>query len=664
MTKNPLQSHLPSLATIIVMLSLALSHTNSTAKPQQGLKPSQVYGYLYCHMSRNGEWTAFALSRDGENWHDLNHGREVYDTRKLSAIEHGARDAYIARDGSGRGFVMVTTDMCVARSHKWNNYGIDLLKSDDLIHWTSTTFDFRSGPSIFCDPTSSDPYHDYGAISRVWAPQVMWDPNHRWPDGERGGYFVYYSLLNDKEEKYDRMYYSYADASFTRLTKPRLLFDWGYATIDADINYIKADGKYHLLIKKEGGHRGIFTTKSKLLTGPWPEPDESDYVSFEGNKLTEGSSAFQVAGEEGWHVGYVEYSSRPAKYRICRADKHLSHFNSPEDIKGVGAPQHGSFLQLTQEEYERLENYWASQDTVAHKNPVLPEFHADPEILRDSTRYYIYSTTDAFPQWGGYFFTCYSSENLKDWKYEGVPLDVRRDTRWAKGNAWAPAIEKKNGKYYLYYSADDGKAKSIGVAVADSPTGPFTDHGHPIVGHRPKGVEKGQQIDVDVFTDDDGQSYLFWGNQYLAVARLNADMTSIDTTSVKVITPQGGTLDDYAFREGTYVFKRNGVYYFLWSVDDTGSSNYHVAYGTAPSPMGHITVAKQPIVISQRPVDGIYGTGHNSVVNDPTSGRWYIVYHRINENYLKMEPGQHREVCIDEMHFAPDGTIIEVVPKP
>ena len=66
---------------------------------------------------------------------------------------------------------------------------------------------------------------------------------------------IYYSMLNRPEEKYDRMYYSYADKSFTRLTKPRVLFDWGYATIDADINYIPADGLYHLLIKKEVGIR-------------------------------------------------------------------------------------------------------------------------------------------------------------------------------------------------------------------------------------------------------------------------------------------------------------------------------------------------------------------------------------------------------------------------
>ena len=316
------------------------------------------YGYLYCHMSRRGEWTAFALSRDGENWHDLNGGNEVYDTGKLSAIEGGARDAYIARSGDGKSFVMVTTDMCTRKSRQWWNYGINLLRSDDLIHWESVTFDFRKGPDIFCDPESPDVYEDYSAIHRVWAPQVIWDENYTWPDGQRGGYFVYYSLLNSKEAQYDRIFYSYADPSFTRLTKPRLLFDWGYATIDADIVWVEADKKWHMMIKKEGGQRGIFTTKSESLTGTWPEPDESDYVDFEENKKCEGASAFRIAGEEGWRVGYVEYSSRPIRYRICKADEYLSNFHSPEDIRGVADPQHGSFLPLTKKEYRRLEKHW------------------------------------------------------------------------------------------------------------------------------------------------------------------------------------------------------------------------------------------------------------------------------------------------------------------
>jgi beta-xylosidase len=241
---------------------------------------------------------------------------------------------------------------------------------------------------------------------------------------------------------------------------------------------------------------------------------------------------------------------------------------------------------------------------------------------------------------------------------------VKKDTRWGKGNAWAPAIEHKNGKYYFYFSADQGERKAIGVAVSDSPTGPFEDFGRPIVDSRPAGQHNGQQIDVDVFTDDDGQSYLYWGNGYMAGAKLNTDMTSIDTTTIVRMTPRGGTLQDYAYREGTYVFKRKGIYYFLWSVDDTGSPNYHVAYGTSTSPLGPITVAEEPVILKQRPDERIYGPAHNSVLQVPGKDKWYIVYHRINPAYMERNdgPGFHREVCIDPMTFDKDGRILPVTP--
>lgn len=316
-----------------------------------------TYGYLYCHMSDKGEWTAYAISRDGLHYRDILDGDSIFSPWEHARIEGGTRDAFIARACDGKGYVMVTTDMCVRRSRQWFNYGIDLLRSDDLIHWESVTFDFRRGASIFCDASAPDCYADYSTVCRVWAPQIFWDPAYVWPDGTKGGYMIYYSMLNPPEEKYDRMYYSYADRSFTRLTKPRLLFDWGYATIDADINFVPADGLYHILIKKEGGKPGIFTTKAPSLLGPWPEPSEEDYVNFEGKKLCEGSSAFQLVGEQGWRVAYIQYSDTPKHYRICQADAYLENFHDPVDIQGVTAPQHGSFLRLTKKEYKRLERF-------------------------------------------------------------------------------------------------------------------------------------------------------------------------------------------------------------------------------------------------------------------------------------------------------------------
>ena len=231
------------------------------------------------------------------------------------------------------------------------------MRSDDLLHWTSVSFDYRKGTSIFSDPDAESVYKDWSTINRVWAPQIFWDADYVWPDGSKGGYMVYYSMWNRAEEQYDRMYYSYADRSFTRLTQPRLLFDWGYATIDADINYLPSDGLYHMLIKKEGGKPGIYTATSKQLTSGWGEPVEDDYVSFEGKKKCEGSSAFQLIGDNTWRVAYIQYSDRPKHYRICEADEHLRNFSNPVDIQGVTAPQHGSFMRLTKKEYNRLKKY-------------------------------------------------------------------------------------------------------------------------------------------------------------------------------------------------------------------------------------------------------------------------------------------------------------------
>ena len=303
-------------------------------------------------------------------------------------------------------------------------------------------------------------------------------------------------------------------------------------------------------------------------------------------------------------------------------------------------------------------------------NPVLPEFHADPEILyaKQTKKYYIYSTTDGTPGWGGYYFTVFSSKDLTDWRHEGIMLDLGTDqVKWSDGNAWAPCIieKKMDGKYkyFFYFSGNTPNGKAIGVATADHPCGPFTDAGHPIVDRRPEGQKHGQQIDVDVFEDPvSGKSYLYWGNGYMAGAELNEDMMSIKPETETLMTPQGGTLQDYAFREAPYVFYRKGTYYFLWSVDDTGSPNYHVAYGTAKSPLGPIEVAQNPVILIQRPEQEIYGPAHNAVLQIPGKDEWYIVYHRINKNYIKHQPGVHREVCIDKMEFNEDGTIKPVIP--
>lgn len=119
------------------------------------------------------------------------------------------------------------------------------------------------------------------------------------------------------------------------------------------------------------------------------------------------------------------------------------------EVKMNFHPRHGTIIPITRAELKRITDKWPSKEMgnmTIPNNPVLQGFHADPEILysHQTKKYYIYSTTDGQPGWGGWYFSVFSSDNLKDWKDEGVMLDLKSDqVAWADGNAWAPCIEEK-----------------------------------------------------------------------------------------------------------------------------------------------------------------------------------------------------------------------------
>jgi hypothetical protein len=301
-------------------------------------------------------------------------------------------------------------------------------------------------------------------------------------------------------------------------------------------------------------------------------------------------------------------------------------------------------------------------EAAQYNNPVLEGYYADPDILyaEKTGKFYIYPTTDGFTNWTGTYFKAFSSPDLINWKDEGVILDLPKDVSWAKRNAWAPCIiEKKIGasyKYFYYFTA----AQKIGVAVSDNPTGPFVDAGKPLVDKQPDGITRGQVIDPDVFTDPKtGKTYLYWGNGFMAGAELSDDMLSLKPGTLTVLKP-GAT-----FREGTHVLYRNGLYYFMWSEDDTRSENYKVRYGTSDSPLGEISIPRNNLVIAKDTAAGIYATGHHSSIQIPGKDEWYIVYHRFAyPNGIKMgrAAGYNREVCIDKLEFNADGSIKQTTP--
>lgn len=636
-----------SCVKVLAMFSLLFSLPSFAQ--QKAIFEKDYVAYLFTYFTgnhMNEEAVHYAVSMDGYSYWTLNDNKPIIDSKVISSTG-GVRDPHILRCEDGKSFYMVVTDM--VSDNGWDsNRGMVLLKSTDLVNWSHSIINMQKR------------YSGQEKLKRVWAPQTVYDP-------EVKKYMVYWSMKYG--DGADIIYYAYANDEFTDLIgepKPLFLPENGRSCIDGDIVY--KDGIFHLFYKTEGHGNGIkVATTHSLTSGKWKE--EPDYKQ-QTTDAVEGAGTFKLINQDKYVLIYDVYMK--GKYQFTETTDLKNFKVIDNDIKMNFHPRHGTIIPITHNELKDITDKWGKPAELGElpKNSILPGFHADPEILysQQTQKYYIYSTTDGQPGWGGWNFSVFSSPDLKEWTDEGVMLDLKSDqVPWAIGNAWAPCIEEKKikgeYKYFFYYSGHpkDGKDKQIGVAVSNSPVGPFVDLGHPIITSSPVG--HGQQIDVDVFTDPvSGKAYLYWGNGYMAGAELNKDMLSIKEKTVTVMTPQGGTLQDYAYREAAYVFYRNGLYYFMWSVDDTGSPNYHVAYGTSKSPLGPIKVAEKPIVLIQDPGKEIYGPAHNSVLQIPGTDEWYIVYHRINKWYLQDSPGVHREVCMDRMEFNEDGTIKPVVP--
>jgi hypothetical protein len=181
-------------------------------------------------------------------------------------------------------------------------------------------------------------------------------------------------------------------------------------------------------------------------------------------------------------------------------------------------------------------------------NPLFNGWYADPELHYFAGRYYIYPTTSRAPHEQA-SFECWSSADLTNWRNEGVILDFK-DVPWSTNYAaWAPSCAEKNGRYYLYFSAGDGAG--LGVAVSDSPAGPFRDAiGRPLVSYYPHGA---QPIDAHCFVDEDGRAYLYFGGHgHCVVAPLTPTMCAINR-NFREITPSP------QYVEGPFMVKRRGV---------------------------------------------------------------------------------------------------------
>ncbi len=286
-------------------------------------------------------------------------------------------------------------------------------------------------------------------------------------------------------------------------------------------------------------------------------------------------------------------------------------------------------------------------------NPlILDQFTADPTARVFDGKIYVYPSHD-IPEPPGYKgrpnwfvmqdYHVFSSGNLTDWKDHGV-IVTRDDVPWADHTAyamWAPDCVFKDGKYWFFFPAmaANGGGMRIGVAVADTPTGPFK----PL----PAPIEKVKGIDPGVLVDKDGSAYLFWsGNDKLFAAKLKPDMTEIEGEPQAI-----DNLPKKGLQEGPFVFERNGTYYLTYP--HVANKIERLEYATSSSPLGPF---QWQGVILDESASGCW-TVHHSILE--YQGQWYLFYH---DRDLSPSFDKHRSIRADKLFFNADGSIQKVTP--
>ncbi len=340
-----------------------------------------------------------------------------------------------------------------------------------------------------------------------------------------------------------------------------------------------------------------------------------------------------------------------------------------------------------------------AQPGITYQNPLSVKF-GDPYVLNDDGKYYMYGTGGGARNG----FAAYSSIDLVNWKHEGQVYHASNVNGWSDSTAawdgayWAPEVYKFQGKFYMFYSAqwkqnpaNELENFRVGVAVAESPTGPFIDltnnpifdPGYPI-------------IDANVLFDRTGKIYLYYSracyqhpveSEVATLAKQNGwfdaieeswvygvelkpDFTGVKGEPVLLLRPPVSLDDRQAewesrsvtsrevnrrWTEGSFIFKNGETYYMMYSANYFGGKNYAVGYATSKSPLGPFTKAGNNPVLQRNTEKGgvVTGTGHNSVVYSRDGKEMFCVYHA-----RTTATGDERVVFIDRMKILKDGTLV------
>lgn len=282
-------------------------------------------------------------------------------------------------------------------------------------------------------------------------------------------------------------------------------------------------------------------------------------------------------------------------------------------------------------------------------NPIITDvLTADPAAMVHDDTVYLYTGHDEAEDNKDFYkmnkWLVFSSTDMVNWENHGSPLAVE-DFDWAKSDAWASHVVEKDGKFYFYTTVrhDDTKPGfAIGVAVSDSPTGPFRDAlGEALVSND---MTTDTDIDWDdldpaVFIDDDGQAYLFWGNTKPRWAKLKDNMVELDGPIHDLDLPD--------FTEALYVHKHGEYYYLSYAMGFPEKTAYAMSK-SIEGPWEYQGILNE--------LAGNSNTNHQSIIE--YKGNSYFIYH----NGGTPKGGSYRRsVAIDDLRYNPDGTIQRVI---
>lgn len=466
-------------------------------------------GYLFVHFTgeqKDGEQIYFSISRDGLHWEDLNDGQPVlYSHLGMQ----GVRDPFLLRDPKQKKFYLIATDLRIEAGEGWDTAQYrgsrDLIvwESKDLVHWSAERASTIGVPGAGC----------------VWAPEGIYD-------SKREQFLVFWAsmvkLSGDTEAK-QRIYASWT-SDFQSFSEPFIYMERKEHVIDTTM--VESEGVYYRISKDET-NKCLLLESCDSLTGNFQEIPSETLSSLFG---VEGPECYLLPDQKTWCLIADQFAEGKGYLPLLTDDLSSGKFRilkEKEYALGKTKKRHGGVLAVTDEELALLERFFD------HKKPVVEGLFADPDLACFDGTYYLYPTTDGFTDWSGTKFSVFASKDLRKFQKAADIFDMADgDVPWAVGSAWAPCIAEKDGKYYYYFCGKrvDGKS-CIGAAVSDYPEGPFVPAAEPMITMEMMEtyqIQMSQTIDPSIYQEN-GETYLLFGNGYAAIAKLTPDAESIES---------------------------------------------------------------------------------------------------------------------------------------